>query len=213
MALFDEEVTNQLKEILNNLQDEVNLILFQQAENCTTCNETKVFIEEFTALSGKLKLETLDLINDKDQAEKYNITKVPAIVVLDKNKTDRDVRFYGMPNGYEINSFLAAVFEASGVADPIPDDLLNKAKEIDKDIHIQVFVTPSCPHCSGAVVTAHRLAFANSRIKADMVECTTFPELANKYNVSGVPKIVINEKHELVGNQPMTAFLSTIDQI
>ena len=213
MALFDEQVTNQLKEILNNLQDEVNIILFQQTTDCKTCGETKMFLEEFAALSGKLKLEILDFIADKEEAIKYNITKVPAIVITDKNKTDRDVRFYGMPNGYEINSFLAAVFEASGVAEPLPEDLLKKAKEIDKDIHIQVFVTPSCPHCSGAVVTAHRLAFANSRIKADMVECTAFPELADKYNVSGVPKIVINEKYELVGNQPMPAFLEIINQI
>jgi protein-disulfide isomerase len=46
-----------------------------------------------------------------------------------------------------------------------------------------------------------------------MIECGTFPELADKYNVSGVPKIVINETNELVGNQPIDMFLDTIDKL
>ncbi len=46
-----------------------------------------------------------------------------------------------------------------------------------------------------------------------MVEASTFPHLANKYNVSGVPKIIINETHELTGAHPVAGFLDEIEKI
>lgn len=46
-----------------------------------------------------------------------------------------------------------------------------------------------------------------------MVESSTFNHLAIKYNVSGVPKIVINEKHDLMGAQPMAEFLKVIENL
>ena len=36
-------------------------------------------------------------------------------------------------------------------------------------------------------------------IKADVIETSEFPDLAQKYSVIGVPKIVINETVEFVG--------------
>jgi hypothetical protein len=36
-------------------------------------------------------------------------------------------------------------------------------------------------------------------IKADVIDASEFPALAQKYTVIGVPKIIINEKVEFVG--------------
>ena len=46
-----------------------------------------------------------------------------------------------------------------------------------------------------------------------MIEAQTFNEMSNKYKVSGVPKIVINDKYELLGNQPIEEFLSKIEAL
>ncbi len=213
MAIFNDETTDQLKKILSGLKEEINIAYFQQESGCPSCADTMTFLNEFKSLTDKIKVTVYDFQKDNEQVLKYGINKVPAMVVMDKDNTDRKIRIYGTPAGYEINSFLASLFEASGVAEKLPDDISSRIKAIKKDIHIQVFVTPSCPHCPGAVVTAHRLAYENSHIKADMVECSVFPQEATKYNVSGVPKIVINETYELIGNQPITAFLDTIEQI
>jgi predicted DsbA family dithiol-disulfide isomerase len=51
-------------------------------------------------------------------------------------------------------------------------------------------------------VLAHRLAMENEWIKADMVEATEFPHLANKYEVYGVPRTVINETIHVEGAAP-----------
>jgi len=63
------------------------------------------------------------------------------------------------------------------------------------------------------VSTAHRLALESPHVRADMVDTGTFPQLAVKYDVSSVPKIVINEKHELLGAQPIEEFLKVIEKL
>ena len=82
-------------------------------------------------------------------------------------------------------------------------DLSDKTKsilsEVKAPVHIQVFVTLTCPHCPAAAAVAHKLAIESDMIKADVIETSEFPDLAMKYNVIGVPKIVINEKVEFVG--------------
>jgi protein-disulfide isomerase len=53
----------------------------------------------------------------------------------------------------------------------------------------------------------------NNNIKGEMIEAQTFYDLSTKYNVSGVPKIVINDKFELLGNQPVEEFLKKIESL
>lgn len=57
---------------------------------------------------------------------------------------------------------------------------------------------------------AHQFAMETPQIKADMVEVSEFPQLGVKYNVMGVPKIVINENIELVGLQPEEELLRQV---
>ena len=52
------------------------------------------------------------------------------------------------------------------------------------------------------MVLAHRLAIESEWITADMVEATEFPHLANKYEVYGVPRTVINETIHVEGAVP-----------
>jgi len=51
-------------------------------------------------------------------------------------------------------------------------------------------------------VLAHRLAIESEWITSDMVEATEFPHLANKYEVYGVPRTVINETIHVEGAVP-----------
>jgi len=46
-----------------------------------------------------------------------------------------------------------------------------------------------------------------------MIEATTFSKLSQKYHVSSVPKIVFNDKREILGNQPIEVFLNEIEKL
>jgi predicted DsbA family dithiol-disulfide isomerase len=59
---------------------------------------------------------------------------------------------------------------------------------------------------------AHKLAIASERVTADVIEAIEFPHLAQKYQVMGVPKTVVNERHEVVGAVPEARFLATLKQ-
>ena len=77
-------------------------------------------------------------------------------------------------------------------------------------MHIKVFTTLTCPHCPSAASMAHKFAVENEMITAEAIDANEFPQLAVKYMVMGVPKIVINERVEFVGALPETAFLEHV---
>ena len=51
---------------------------------------------------------------------------------------------------------------------------------------------------------------ANDNIVSDMVELAEFPDIAEKYNIQGVPRIVINDTHVIVGDMPEADFAQEI---
>ena len=51
------------------------------------------------------------------------------------------------------------------------------------------------------------MAFASPNITAYAVEATEFPDLARRYQVTGVPKTVVNETVEILGALPEEAFV------
>jgi len=56
------------------------------------------------------------------------------------------------------------------------------------------------------------LAVASPRVSADIVEASEFPEMAERYNVYAVPKVVVNETTEFVGAQPEPQFVGYVAQ-
>ena len=54
------------------------------------------------------------------------------------------------------------------------------------------------------------MAVECERITADVIEANEFPELSARFQVSGVPKIVINDRVELLGSQREAKFLEAV---
>jgi predicted DsbA family dithiol-disulfide isomerase len=51
------------------------------------------------------------------------------------------------------------------------------------------------------------MAFAAPAITAIAVEATEFPDLARRYQVSGVPKTIVNDQVEILGALPQDAYI------
>ena len=56
------------------------------------------------------------------------------------------------------------------------------------------------------------MALESDRLRADVVEVSEFPHLAQRYHVFGVPKVVINERTEFEGAVPERMFLGYVLQ-
>ncbi len=213
MKMFNEEIQGQLKEVFEEMKGDVTIALFTKEGECPTCEETRAYMEEVSELTDKIHLAEYDIHKDAELAKSYNVAMVPSIVLLDANREYKGVKFNGIPAGHEINSFIPAILEVSGNVSEMPKELEERIMKIDKPMNIKVFITLSCPHCPGAVQKAHKMALMNPFIDAEMIEAETFGELSMKHNVSGVPKIVINDEYDLIGNQPIQEFLNTMEKI
>lgn len=210
MSILNDQIAGQLREIFSEMKNDMTLAVFTKKDECETCADTVSFMKEIEALSEKIHFEAFDIEADKEKAEAYNVQMVPSIVMLNDRKEYLGIKFNGIPAGHEINSFIPAILEVSGSGESLPQDVMEQLSAISKPVNIKVFVTLSCPHCAGAVQKAHKLALENSFIDAEMVEAQTFYDLSNKFNVSSVPKVVINDQFEFVGNQPLEVFLEEI---
>ena len=59
---------------------------------------------------------------------------------------------------------------------------------------------------------AHKLAVASDYVRADMVEAMEFPHLAIRYNVRGVPRIVVNETIQIEGAVPEPVLMARLQE-
>lgn len=209
--LLNKEVQDQLREVFNELKENVTMVLFTSEKDCESCEATQGLLTEVAELSDKLSVIQHDL--NSEEAKQYDITLAPSFVLLNAKGEYQGVKFNGIPAGHEINSFISALIEMSGAESEIPAEILERIQKIDKPVNIKVFVTLSCPHCPGAVQKAHKIAMLNKNVVGEMVEAQTFYDLSTKFNVSGVPKIIINDSLELVGNQPIERFLEQIESL
>jgi len=196
------------KEFAQKLVNGIHLVVFTQAVPCAYCRETVEVATELAEISPKIKLEVLDFVKDQVRAKELRIDRIPAIAVI--GVKDYGIRFYGIPSGYEFTSLVGAVIDVSRGESGLSQKNKDMLRSIDKAVHIQVFVTPTCPFCPAAVRLAHRLAIESDMIWADMVEANEFVPLAQKYGVMSVPKTVINDRSEITGAVPEDLLVSHV---
>jgi glutaredoxin-like protein len=210
MPLLSPEIVEQVKQELADLTNPVRLVMFTQTFECEYCEETRQLVEEIAALSDQITAEIYNFVTDKEKAEELGVDKIPAIAII--GATDYGVRFYGIPSGYEFVSLLHAIKAVAAGKPDLSQETLDVLAEISEPVHIQVFVTPTCPYCQNAVMLAHQLAVASPQVRGDMVEAMEFPHLAVKYSVMGVPRTVINEATHVEGAVPEPMLVAKLQE-
>ncbi len=214
MAKIDQEEKNKIKELFSkHLKNEVNLLFFSKDEDCQYCADTEEILEEVTGLDEKVNFEKNLLGSEK--AEEYGVDRAPAIIFLNNEGQDSGVHFYGIPSGYEFTSLIEDILDMSDHERiDLSEDIKNEVKALDGDVLLQVFITPTCPYCPRAVRVAHQMAMLNPKVRGEMVEAMEFEELSASFNVSGVPKTVINSgADEQVGAVPAKTILKKIQDL
>lgn len=179
------------------LVDPVKLVVFTQEIECQYCSQTKKLTQEMGHIDEKVTTEVYDFMADAAKAKELGIERIPAIAVI--GKKDYGVRIYGIPYGYELQTLVEAIVNVSKGTTDLSDKTKSVLKDIKTPVNIKVFVSLTCPHCPSAAAIAHKLAIECELIKADVIDSQEFPDMALKYNVIGVPKIVINDKIDFMG--------------
>jgi len=215
--LLDDQITQQIREAFEGLKEPVHIFFFGQKQNCEYCNDTRQLLEEVTAISPKLSLSVHDLDDESELARQYNADKAPTFVLTAKNGdeiVDYGLRFAGIPAGHEFSTLIHDILMVSSRDSGLSQQTRDFLKSLTRPVHMQVFVTPTCPYCPRAVVLAHSMAMESPLVQAEGVEATEFPELANKFNVHGVPQTTINDgAGTVIGAVPEANLLAEIQRL
>jgi len=211
MALLSEQDRQTVRGHLAVIEDPVRLLFFTQTFGAPdTVMIAKQVLDEIVSLNDHLSLEEVNFVLEQERARQYGVEQIPTVVLL-KGDQDTRIRFLGAPAGYEFMSLIEAVILAgtndSGLT---PESRALVAAHVTTPLEIQVFVTPTCPHCPRAVTLAHRLAVESPMITASCVEATEFMDLSRKFRVTGVPKTIVNGSIEILGALPEDQFVRTV---
>ncbi len=190
MAILSDSDAAEVTKIFGALVRDVHVKVYTQKLECPTCTDTETILRELDGLSERLKVSFLNPQTDSEEASRDGVERVPALIVTDA--THCRVKFYGTPSGYEFSSLLTTIIDTGGSEEPLTEGTIQFLSDLDTDILMQVFVTPTCPHCPGAAVLASRMARYSSRVRSEVIEANEFPELSRKFRVQGVPRTIVN---------------------
>ena len=150
MALISPEDQATLKTMFDQeLDKDVTITYFTQRESvlivpsqeCAYCKETRELLEEVTDLSDKLHLTVKDFVRDEQEAQELGITRIPAFVIEGQSKGR--VRYFGIPAGYEFSTLIEDLIDVSKGQTNLNEKTREVLSQVDQDVHIQVFVTPT----------------------------------------------------------------------
>jgi glutaredoxin-like protein len=218
MPVLKPSLQRQLRAALATLTSPVTLAVFiagdGDASTCDMCDDTRQLVEELAWQSdGKVSVEVHDLAGDAEAARRYAVERVPAVVVLGggAERQDFGIRFFGIPSGYEFATLVEDIkMVSAAVAPDLTPQTLDALSRLSAPLHLQVFVTPTCPYCPQAVLLAHKLALASPWVTADMVDASEFPDLADRHRVHAVPRTVINDTVHIEGAVPEAALVAEL---
>jgi glutaredoxin-like protein len=197
--LLNEQIITQVREIFDGqLVHPVEILFFgnDNDPDCEACAPTRQLVEEVAQISDKLSVHSYDIVKDAELARTFRVDKTPGLVLVGVDSDERidyGVRYAGIPAGHEFSSLIHDLILVSGRDSGLSETTRQALRAIDKPVHLQVFVTPTCPYCPQAVILAHRMAMESPMVEAEMIEATEFPDLADRFNVSGVPQTTINQ--------------------
>jgi glutaredoxin-like protein len=189
MPLLDDNTKKEVGKFLGAVEGKVKLVYFDGGDKCDYCKEILLLLNEIGELNKNIEI-VHNKMDDKAAVEKYGADNAPLIVLEGKNKGR--VRFYGIPSGHEFGGFLATIVEVSkGDTVEFPGDLRKQVMAISAPLRLDVFVTPQCPYCPGAVRLAQAMAILNKNITGCGVEAMEFSEWADKNGVRSVPRTIV----------------------
>ncbi|HIP63619.1 MAG TPA: hypothetical protein EYH04_05930 [Archaeoglobus profundus] len=126
-------------------------------------------------------LKNLDI---KYRVEKEKLQIRPALIL---RKNNCEIVYHALPIGTELEPFLKTLKILSNV----------KCEAVNGEI--MVFITPTCPICANVVEIVNKVAI-NKGFKSIIIDATIFPNLAQKFEITAVPTIIINGKIKVVGS-------------
>lgn len=83
--LLNEQVVSQISQTFEQMKEPVQILFFGSQDNCEYCTDTRQLLEEVASIDEKVSLNFYDIKENADMAAKFNVERVPAIVIAAKD--------------------------------------------------------------------------------------------------------------------------------
>ncbi|BCS94043.1 hypothetical protein L3N51_00385 [Metallosphaera sp. J1] len=120
----------------------------------------------------------------------------------------RHFSYLGIPSMNELWPFLNALVRISTNTVQLDQQELDMAKMVRGNV--KLFVTPDCTKCPIAAELLYQVALVNQNVELEIIDSEVYDDLAKKYHVMSVPKIVLNDKTEIPGGFPPNIVLKML---
>jgi len=171
--------------------------------------ETLGLLKEVASLNEHLTVVEKTLSDPEAQA--LGLKLAPTILLREAGSSRSNIRFIGLPAGYEFSTLIETLLMLGTGMSGLGEKSQGELQKITQPVRMQSFVTPTCPYCPRAVLTAFRFTFHNPNVVAEGIEANEFPLLSAQYRISGVPDTIIlgQGTERVLGGQPERVFLES----
>lgn len=193
---------------LRDLKNDVKLIYFTQEAHCVHCKKIQIFLERLSSVTKMITFISYNFAINKKIVQEYKIFTIPALAII--GEKDYGIRYYGYFHGLEIYDFLNDIVYVSRGDNTLMPESTKKLSQLKDPLQLKIFISSNCPYSLPIARLAVKLAVASDAINADIIHADEFPELAEKYNVRGIPFTVVNEDKSFYGALDQSDYLNHI---
>lgn len=143
MAVFRPEDEARVRELFAELERPVELLVALGPEELPLVGAARDV--DFGAETERIVrglAELAERVTVRVEEESSGFDRYPAVSVRPEGR-DAGVTYYGLPYGYELGSLIGAVLEAGRSSSSLSEDSLARLEALDRDVTVDVFVTPT----------------------------------------------------------------------
>ena len=166
-------------------------------------HDVRCFAEELAKLTDKVNMEIVDAPTTPD---------LPRVDFVRANGTWTGVSYHGVPLGHEFEAFIEGLLNASDPGLDMDEETIAAIRAVAKPLSLQVVVGTNCTYCPDLVRATEQMAVLNDNITAHIYDIAHFPDLQQRYNILGVPFLIVNDgAHVEFGRRSIEQILEMAD--
>jgi alkyl hydroperoxide reductase subunit AhpF len=130
-----------LREALRDLVNPVTMLYYTPDVASAATRAERSLLEEIAGASDRLHLDVLADRWDAAREDEVGIARTPAIVL--RSDQDFGIRYYGAPDGYELETFLGIIRAVSDGRSGLSDASRARVGALGGRLHLEVLVAPT----------------------------------------------------------------------
>jgi alkyl hydroperoxide reductase subunit AhpF len=142
MAIFQPEDEARVRKLFDALERPVRLLVALGPEETPLPGGREIDFSAETERVVREVAELSDRVTYSVEEQPPGFERYPGISVLPEG-ADVGIRYYGLPWGYELGALIGVVVEAGKKAPALAPESLERLSALDRDLALDVFVTPT----------------------------------------------------------------------